>query len=317
MNDVHAKIRSLFQSAGRILITSHVRPDGDAVGSTLALGLALMDSGKHVQMVLPEGLPDSFQHLPGSDLVAAKSTGNFDMVITLDCSDITRTGDILGGRKPDLVIDHHITSNGFGTINFVVPEAAATASILARYLPNWGLSITIPVAENLLTGILTDTIGFRTSNTTPEVLRQAADLLEMGANLSELYTIALERRSFPALKYWGAGLSSLEHRDGMVWATLAIKDRQDSKYPEKDDADLINLLSAMDNADIAMVFVELDENLIKISWRSLNPNVDVSTLAVKFGGGGHRAASGAEIEGNLADVRHRVLESTRQELLAN
>jgi phosphoesterase RecJ-like protein len=277
----------------------------------LALGLALQDSGKQVQMVLSDGLPASFRHLPGSEQIRKKADGEFDLVVTVDCSDLKRTGSALDGRNPDLVIDHHLTSDPFGTLNLVEPEAVATASVLARYMPRWGLTITIPIAANLLTGLVTDTLGFRTSNITPEALRQAADLLELGADLSGLYYVALERRTFPGAKYWGAGLTSLERADGIIWATLTRADRKASGYTGNDDADLINIVSSIDDADIAIMFVEQNKNKTKISWRGLKPHVDVSSIAVLFGGGGHKAAAGAEINGSLSEVRERVLEATR------
>jgi len=311
MADLHAEIKSRFRAAGRVLITAHIRPDGDAIGSMLALGLALQDSGKQVQMVLSDGLPASFRHLPGSEQIRKKAEGEFDLVVTVDCSDLKRTGSALDGRNPDLVIDHHLTTDPFGTLNLVEPEAVATASVLARYMPRWGLTITVPIAANLLTGLVTDTLGFRTSNTTPEALRQAADLLELGANLSDLFYLAIYRRTFPGAKYWGTGLASLERADGIVWATLTRADRKAAGYTGNDDADLINIVSCIDDAEIAIMFVEQNKNKTKISWRGLKPHVDVSSIAVLFGGGGHKAAAGAEVNGSLSEVRERVLEATR------
>jgi phosphoesterase RecJ-like protein len=314
MTDLHSAIQSRLQAAGRVLIVSHIRPDGDAIGSMLALGLALQNSGKQVQMVLSDGVPSSLKHLPGSEQICKKSEGRFDLVVTVDCSDLKRTGDALDGRKPDIVIDHHATTDAFGTLNLVEPEAVATASILTRSLPRWGFPLTAPIAANLLTGIIIDTIGFRTSNVTPEALRQAADLLALGADMSTLYHRALVRRTFAGAKYWGAGLTGLTLADGIVWATLTLADRKAAGYTGNDDADLINEVSAIDDADIAIMFVEQNKTKTKISWRGLKPHVDVASIAVQFGGGGHKAAAGAEINGSLSEVRERVLEATRKTL---
>lgn len=314
MTDLHSAIQARLRAAGRVLIVSHVRPDGDAVGSLLALGLALQNAGKEVQMVLADGVPASLRHLPGSEQVRRKADGEFDLVIAVDCSDLPRAGDSLAGRKPDLVLDHHATSDGFGTLNLIEPEAAATASMLTRYLPRWGFPLTVPIAANLLTGLLTDTLGFRTPNVTPEVLRQAADLLELGADLSGLYHAALVRRTFSGARYWGAGLSSLERADGIVWAALTRADRESAGYTGNDDADLINVLSAIDEAEVAILFVEQNSEKTKVSWRSLKPEIDVSAVALQFGGGGHKAAAGAEIRGSLPEVRERVLAATRAAL---
>jgi phosphoesterase RecJ-like protein len=315
MNDLQIKIKDRIRSAQRILVTSHIRPDGDAIGSSLALGLALQDAGKQVQVVLSDGLPGSFRHLPGSEKIKTKADGAFDLIISVDCSDLKRVGKALDGyHAPDIVIDHHSTNEAFGELNLIDPQAAATASVLARYMHNWDLTITAPIAANLLTGLVTDTLGFRTSNTTPEVLRQAADMIELGADMTRLYYLSLVRRTFSATKYWGAGLSNLERADGIIWTELTIADRKISGYSGNDDADLISVISSIDEADIAIIFTEQNKNKTKVSWRGLKPNVDVAQIACQFGGGGHKAAAGAELSGSLSEVRERVLQSTRKAL---
>jgi bifunctional oligoribonuclease and PAP phosphatase NrnA len=313
MNDLQKKIKSRIQAAHRALVTSHVRPDGDAIGSSLALSLALIDAGKQVQVVLADGLPDGFKYLPGAELVRTRAEGDFDLIISVDCSDLQRIGSALDGyHAPDIIIDHHVTTQDFGTLNLVEPAAVATASVLADHMPEWGLVITAPIASNLITGLVTDTLGFRTSNTTPGSLRQVAHLMEIGADLSQLYYRSMVRRTFVEAKYWGSGLSSLQCADGIVWATLTLADRKASGYTGRDDADLINIVSSIEDADIAIMFVEQTSNTTKISWRGLKPHVDVSQISLQFEGGGHKAASGAEITGSLAEVQERVLAATRK-----
>ncbi len=239
--------------------------------------------------------------------------GEFDLIVSVDCSDLDRIGAALDGyHAPDIVIDHHVTTEDFGTLNLVEPQAVATASVLTDHMPEWGLKITAPIAANLITGLVTDTLGFRTSNTTPAVLRQVAHLMEIGADLSQLYYRSMVRRTFVEAKYWGAGLSSLQRENGIVWATLTLADRKASGYNGKDDADLINIVSSIDDADIAIMFVEQSSNRTKISWRGLKPHVDVSQISLQFDGGGHKAASGAELSGSLAEVQERVLAATRK-----
>lgn len=315
MTDLNTAIREKIQAAHRILILSHIRPDGDAIGSMLALGLALQDAGKQVQMVLSDGLPAAFKHLPGAEQIRSQAEGEFDLVITVDCSDAARTGGSLpAGRRPDLVIDHHITTEAFGSLNLIDPTAAATASLLTRVLPAWGLTITPAIAANLMTGLVTDTLGFRTSSTTPEVLRQAADLLELGVDMSALYFRSLVRRTFAAARYWGAGLSRLQRSNGIVYTSLTLADRQASGYSGRDDADLITVVSSIDESEVAVIFVEQDSEHVKVSWRGLKPYVDVAQIARQFGGGGHRAAAGAEVRGRLAEVQERVLRLTQRAL---
>jgi phosphoesterase RecJ-like protein len=314
MNDIDAEINAKIASAKNILIVSHVRPDGDAVGAMLGLGLALKHSGKTVQMVLNDGLPASFRHLPGSELVKKEPQGQPDLFITVDCADFKRTGKLFENyRKPDINIDHHITNEKFGILNLVEPEAVATSAILTDHLPRWGLEIKQDVAASLATGIVTDTLGFRTSNTNPASLRQMALLMDTGINMPDLYNRALVSRSFSAARYWGAGLSSLKTMDGMVYATLRLADRKAAGYGGNDDADLINIVSAIEDHVVGMIFVE-QRNTVKISWRALQPGVDVSQIATHFGGGGHKAAAGADISGSLEEIQMRVLQTTREML---
>lgn len=312
-NAVHGQIRELLTHAHRILVVSHVRPDGDAVGSLLGLGLALQAADKQVQMVLADGVPRNFRYLPGSNQVERRASGEFDCTAILDCSDLERTGGVLADRPADLCIDHHITNLNFAKINCVYPAAVSTSSILAEHLDDWGLPITQPVAAALLTGIISDTLGFRTSNMTPDALRQAATLMELGADLPKLYNLALVGRSFESIRYWGQGMQRIQREGSLVWTALTLEDRKMATYPGNDDADLVNLLSTIDDSDIVVMFVEQNGNRVKVSWRA-RPGWDVSKIALQFGGGGHPAAAGAEISGNLAEVQEQVLQVTRAAL---
>jgi phosphoesterase RecJ-like protein len=312
-DQISGDIKKRIADANKVVIASHVRPDGDAIGSLLGLGLALIDAGKTVEMILVDGAPSSFKFLEGSELVKKEPTGGHDTFITVDCADFKRTGKIFENfGQPDINIDHHKTNEKFGKLNLIEAEEVATAAILTNHLPGWGLKITKPIATALLTGILTDTLGFRTSNVTPEALRQSAQLMEAGVDLPEIYMQSLVRKSFPAAKYWGAGLSSLESKDGIVWGKLTLADRKSSGYGGNDDADLINMISAIDGNKVGMVFVQQTDNKVKISWRALQPGIDVSPIAKHFNGGGHAAAAGADIEGSLEDIQKEALKITKQ-----
>jgi len=294
------------------LVATHVRPDGDAIGSLLGLGLALRQAGKSVQMLSSDGVPASYRHLPGSQDVIQRPEGDFDLTIVLDCSDPDRAGKNFNSyNPPDLNVDHHVTNLLFARLNLVDTTAVATAEILADNLAHWDLPMTPDVAAALLTGIITDTLGFRTSNMTPKALRWAANLMETGADLPDLYQRSLVVRSFEAMRFWAAGLARLEREGPIVWTTLSMADRQGTGYPGRDDADLINELSAITDAAVAIVFVEQPNGNVKVSWRA-QPGIDVSAIALKFGGGGHPSAAGAEVEGSLDDVRQRILLETRQ-----
>jgi phosphoesterase RecJ-like protein len=246
-------------------------------------------------------------------LISRRIKSDYDAAIILDCSDLVRTGGVLGSRKPDLNIDHHITNLEFAELNVIHPETEATCAILAEKLEDWGLTISPQIARALLTGLVSDTIGFRTSNVTAHTLRLAARLMDHGANLAELYNRALIRRSFEAVLYWGQCLVRLKREDRITWGTLTLQDREISHYSGNDDADLINVLSAIDETDMAVIFVEQRDNKVKVSWRA-QPGFDVSKIALSFGGGGHPAAAGAEIQGSLSEVQDQVLRATRTTL---
>lgn len=315
MNDAIGVIKERLDRSKSIVIASHVRPDGDAIGSVLGLGLALRDAGKSVQMVLVDGVPSSFRHLEGSELIVKEPAGQHDTFITVDSADFKRLGKPFENfGQPDINIDHHKTNEHFGKLNLIESEEVATAAILTNHLPLWGYTITKPIAAALLTGIITDTLGFRTSNTNPSALRLCASLMETGADMTDLYMKALVNKTFPAARYWGAGLSRLEQQHGIVWATLTLEDRKISGYGGNDDADLINMISAIDGNKVGMIFVEQSDHHVKISWRALEASVDVSKVATHFNGGGHAAAAGADIPGELSEIQPLVLRTTQQML---
>jgi phosphoesterase RecJ-like protein len=310
-----AAVRARLEQASRILITSHARPDGDAVGSVLGMGLALQAAGYQIQIVLGDSVPSALKFMPGSDQVATKPEGEFDMVIVLDSSNLKRVGPVLNGfKKIDLNIDHHPDNTNFAEINIIDPHAVSVTEMLTELLPKLGLEISEDVATNLLAGLITDSLGLRTQNMRPNALRRAADLFELGANLPELYHQTQVQRSFAATRYWGTGLSALERKDGLVWATLSLESRKTAQYPGRDDADLVNILSAIGDAVVAIVFVEQNEETVKVSWRSRSASTDVSKVAHQFDGGGHQAAAGAMISGRLEEVRAKVIETTYEML---
>jgi bifunctional oligoribonuclease and PAP phosphatase NrnA len=308
-------IHDQLHRANDILIVSHLRPDGDAIGSVLALGLALLELKKHVQMVLSDGVPENFQFLTGSELITNRANGKVDYIIVVDSPEVERTDEVLRGFDvPDLNIDHHKTNSYFGKLNLVVQDASATSELLAKYMPGFGLPITPAIANALLTGVVTDTIGFRTTNVTSPILRLIADLMDSGGNLANVYFKTIVEQSLPAARYWGAGLSKIEMKDGLVWTTLSLKERNQAGYLGKDDADLIKIISAIEGARVAIILTEQSSGYVKISWRlcgSTFTDLDVSEMAKRFGGGGHKAAAGADVKGKLSDVLAQVLVDTR------
>lgn len=313
MNEQLVKqIGTRLESAHRLLLISHLRPDGDAVGSLLGLGHVLQSVGKEVNLVLEDGVPKSFHHLAGVDQVYREAAGVYDLVIVLDSSDVSRIGEVLDEYgQPDLNIDHHPTNTQFGRINLVETGAVATAEILYELIQELGLPLNQPAAEALLTGLITDSLGFRTNNTTPKSFRTAAALQELGADPSYLHWKALLERPLEAVLYWGQGLSKVQKEDRLVWTTLTLDDREKVGYPGRDDADLVNVLSTISETDVCVIFIEQKDGSTKISWRA-QEGFDVAAVALKFGGGGHKPAAGATVKGELDQIVADVLDETRK-----
>jgi len=309
------KARTALQTAQRVTILSHERPDGDAVGSLLALTLSLENAGKEVSPVLLEGVPSRFHFLPGADKVATEIPADTEILILVDASDLQRTGFPIETlpRQPDINIDHHPTNTDFARINIVNHKASATTEILYDVIPQLGFEIDADVAANLLAGLLTDTIGFRTDNVTSRTLEIASELVDLGAPMAEIYDRTLNRRSIVSAQYWGKGLSRLERENGILWTSLTIEDRKAVGYPGSDDADLVNLLATIEGIQVVLIFIEQTGGKVKVSWRS-RLGVNVAEIATSFGGGGHEQAAGATIEGELPEIQKRVLAMTLESI---
>jgi phosphoesterase RecJ-like protein len=304
--------RSLIAASTRVLAITHINPDGDAIGSLLGFGLAVRALGKAVVLACSDPVPDMFSFLADSAEVTMTPQGPFDLVVVLDVSDPPRMGSVGTGlaRPPDILFDHHITNTGFARVNFIDPTVASTAELVTELLPHLGLSLNETVAQCLLTGLVTDTLGFRTSSTTTKTLAIAQELMAAGAVLHTVYDLSLFRRSYSAVRLWAEGLARMQLKHRMVWACLPLDARQASGYQGSGDADLINVLSSIREADVAVIFVERPDGRVKVSWRSV-PGINVANVALMFGGGGHAAASGAEVAGSLDEVERLVLAATR------
>ena len=244
---VHNQIRAELERAQHIVISAHIRPDGDAIGSMLGLAIALREQGKTVQTVLQDAVDPKYYGLAGAKDVKNSIQEPYDYLIVVDSADRHRVGNVLDGiDEVDLVIDHHISHINFGKIDVVEPDVEATALVLYEFMPLWGLPLSEKSAECIMTGILADTIGFRTSNTSPKSLRAVADMMETGINLSEIYFQTLSSRTLEELRYWAQGLAKINFEDGLVWSSLTLEDRALSGYQANDDADLVNQLSSIE-----------------------------------------------------------------------
>lgn len=311
ISQTHRAIKQQMVECESPLILAHARPDGDAVGSMVALGLAFEQTGKKPLLVFSDGLPKRFRFLSGTGPISTKIASEYDLVVALDCANFDRLSSPGMIDQVHINIDHHVTNENYAEINLVLPEFASTTSILARFLPEWGFDITKDIANALLMGMITDTIGFRTSNVNSEYLRIAADLLDQGADMVGMYHHGLTIHSAAASRVWGFALARLEIDRNLAWTSILIEDRKRADYEGMDDADLTNHLSSIENIDISILFNEQKDDKVKVSWRS-SENFEVTQIASLFGGGGHPRAAGAEVSGTLPDVTQLVLGETKK-----
>ncbi|HEY74901.1 MAG TPA: bifunctional oligoribonuclease/PAP phosphatase NrnA [Thermoflexia bacterium] len=301
----------------RPLLVTHVAPDGDAIGSLLGLGWTLLAQGKSPTLACQDVLPRRFAFLPGFEkVVQDPPPGPYDLLIVLDCSDLDRIGqigEVVGRDLPLLNIDHHVTNTRFGTVDLVAEDAVSTTHLLYHLLQRLNYSLDERIATCLLTGLVTDTRGFRTANVTPEILRIAVELMEAGAPLTTITRNGLDRRPLAALRLWGAGLARLQSANGIVWTTLPVSVQQTIGHDGYGDAGLANLLISAEEAKVSVVFTEQPDGEVEVGFRA-TPGFDVSRIALQLGGGGHALAAGCRVPGPLEEAQRRVLALLREDL---
>ena len=310
-------LRLAVEKADRVLVIAHVDPDGDAIGSLTAVGQALQQLGKRVTLVCDDGVPARYLNLALANEVrrAPRANAAPDLVIAVDCADASRMGrafDSLPEPKPTVAnIDHHVTNTRFGAFNVIDPAASSTAEILHRWLPEIGVEMTPGIAESLLTGIVTDTMGFRTTNVTAATLRAAADLVDAGADIAAISLNALHRKPLPTAKIWGAGLARMRLDDGLLWTAIpraAFREAGIEGSPTS--AGLVNFLSDVDEAVMGAVLSETEEGKVRVTMRT-QPPYNVAEVATQFGGGGHALAAGCTLDGPLDEAAAKLVAACR------
>jgi len=310
---------ALLQQRRRPLLISHPRPDGDTIGCTLALRLALLQMGKTPVLACVHPIPANVAYLPGAETYVrdVPEDADIDLVIAVDMSDLSRTGGIYRdswrGSLPLLVVDHHATNDAFGDVNLVDPDAAATALPMAALINVLGIPLTGDMATCLLAAVLTDTRGLRTSNTTPEVLRFVGQLIEAGGDYSGVMENTLDSVPYRQMRGWAVALERLQRDNELAWATFPLSEKIALGIEDHDDLDLGNLLSRVAEAKIMASFLEMRDGTVKVSLRS-RPGYNVAWIAKTLGGGGHHQAAGCSVTGDLNAAQARVLPLVRQEL---
>lgn len=320
-------IKKIIIEANKIGITYHTSPDGDAIGSALGLLNGLRELGKEVYIISKDTLPEDFSYLHYSEEIngtITEPTEGTDLVIVLDCGNLERISADLSQFKGMIInIDHHMSNDNYGFINYVDTEAAATAEIVFLLLKEMGYDFSVKedilqkIGNCIYTSLVTDTGSFRHSNVTKRTHNIAGDLIEVGVNNSSIYNNLFDNRSINKLNLMGYVFQRAKlYFDGKV-VCASIDDNIIKKFDaEKEDtSDIIGTLLSIKSVEIAILLKEVEEG-VKASLRSKN-DFDVRKIAEQFGGGGHIKASGLMQRGVLLNVaKDNLLNSIERELMS-
>lgn len=310
----------ILQRANRVFCICHRGPDGDAIGSLLGVGLFMENAlKKEVTFHCTDEVPGSFLFLPGAQRVqGVPEITEKDAIVFVDCAEPKLTEmheshpEFFNGRVPSINIDHHPSNPLFGTVNFVVPDASSACEIVVGLADALGWTFTPDIATCLLTGVYTDTGGLLHSNTSPRVYRTVARLLREGACHQNIVQMVFRTVKMSTLKLWGRVLENiLVTEEGGAVAAVRQGDFKAAGADYSDLTNAIDYVNAVPGMRFSLILSERD-GMVKGSLRTLCEDIDVSAMASRFGGGGHRKAAGFSLSGKLkSDVRWTVVPKSR------
>lgn len=314
-NNIPQNIINKLKESKNIIILPHVSVDGDALGSSLALALALKKAGKNVRVYFEEEIPQVFTFLPGKEFILKYSNFNEDSskmskaetVVALDTGDLERLGnrvEIFNNSENKINIDHHPTNTYFAEINYVNPKAAATCEIVYELIKAIDIELDNDIALCLYTGILTDTGGFKFGNTTSITHLIVSDLLNYQLDIPTISYRIFDAVSKEKLKLIGKAINTIElHEDGkLALATVTKKMLEETGALDEDTEGIINYVRNINGVEIAALFKEKEDLEIKVSLRSKS-YADVAEIALKHNGGGHKNAAGCTINAPLGEAK--------------
>ena len=315
-NSTFEEIGAVLRASQRFAVLSHVRPDGDALGSQLGLALSLSKLGKTVMVRNEDGLLEKYSFLPGGEFLQTPlgEPQDFDVAIALDTAVENRLGtatELVRSAKIWINIDHHPSNPGYGDLVYIDSTAPATGQILFELITSQGLPMDPAIAENLFVAISTDTGSFQYPNTTARTFEIGAELLRCGVNVGRVSQLLYEsypRRRTELLREL-LGTMRFEAAGKIASFSLSLKVAADLKVKPEDNEGLIDHLRAIQGVIVAIFFEELTDGKVRVSMRSKSEEVDVSAICQKFGGGGHKLAAGARVRGTHPEVEERVLKA--------
>ncbi|MDX2079881.1 MAG: bifunctional oligoribonuclease/PAP phosphatase NrnA [Terrimicrobiaceae bacterium] len=309
------EILRALENARTVGVASHLRPDADALGSTIAFSLWLQSLGKAVTAWNEEGTTSKFRYLPGHEIVSLPPAEpvRFDVFVALDTSVKKRLGTVLpviAPGTPLVNIDHHISNEAYGDVNYIDPTAPATGQILVELFRHAGAEITPAIAANLFAAISTDTGSFQYAGTDGRTFAAASELVRCGVNVAELSREMYEnqpKRRFELLRF-ALNEAVFTCDDRVASFSLSLDDARRLAVLPEDNEGIIDHLRSIEGVQAAVFFEELEDGKVRVSARSKAPAIDVCQICQVFKGGGHPMAAGARIHGSLAEVREKFLE---------
>ncbi|MEO7271193.1 MAG: bifunctional oligoribonuclease/PAP phosphatase NrnA [Vicinamibacterales bacterium] len=309
--EIVGRICDALLSRQRFLLTSHARPDGDSIGSQLAMAYALEALGKEVRLVNADAAPEHYFAFPGVERIeiAAETTTDADAVIVMECSDLTRTGVAGLGDRFLINIDHHAGNRMYGAINWFDESAAACGEMVFDVIKALGVPLTEEIATHIYLAILTDTGSFHHSNITPRTFDICRQTVEAGVNPAIMARRVYDSNSFGKLKLIGALLDQMVLVDDGRLAILRMDDTmlEACGCTNNDTEGIINLPLTAREIQAVVFFKTSDGDGVRVSMRS-KYDVDVRVVASEFGGGGHKNAAGFTVPGRLAEVQDRLVQ---------
>ncbi len=316
-----ATIGRALRDHDRFAVLSHVRPDGDALGSQIALSLSLKAMGKNVKTWNEDGMLEKYSFVPHADILVKPPAGpeDFDVAIALDTATQNRlgtAGEAVRSAKLWINIDHHPSNPKYGDLVYIDEHSPATGQILFELMKSEQLPMDRAIAENLFVAISTDTGSFQYPNTTARTFEIAAELIRAGVNVGQLSQQTYENYPRRRIELLRALLEVMRFDAGGKIASfsLDLKTAAEIGAKPEDNEGLIDHIRAIEGVIVAVFFEELAEGKVRVSMRSKSESADVCAICQKFGGGGHKLASGARVRGTLAEVQERVLSATRDVL---
>jgi phosphoesterase RecJ-like protein len=314
--DLLPKAVHTIQEAQKILVVSHINPDGDTLGCLLTLGIVLERLGKTTTLLSADGVPPTLMFLPQVEAVQTTTEERgFDLAIVVDAGELNRVGksrEAVESAATVMDIDHHVTPGAFGEIRLLDAKAAATGEILFDLLHALSVEITPDIAQCLLCALLTDTGSFRYLNVTPRTLQIASVLVEKGGVPNEIAEAVFENKPFAAQKLLGRALDSLARTDDgrIAWAHITQEDFVSFDATDADTEGIVNAVRSVRGTQVAFFLREMPSGKLRVSLRA-QPPYDVASVALQFGGGGHHLAAGCTLEGPIADAEARLVSATQ------